>query len=68
MPIASADHEQHMTPNHNQTQLSEAEHRSLLRLAQGGQQQQQRTDFDVLREHFRFAWREGEEDESTCTW
>lgn len=53
-------------------QLSEAEHRALLRLAGSGggamgiMQQQHRTDFDVLKEHFRFAWREGEEDESSC--
>lgn len=57
------------------TQLSEAEHQALLRLAgRGGvgggsggaqqqQQQQTRTDYDALRDHFRFG---GQEDESSC--
>ncbi len=42
----------------------------MLRLASSGGgaggSGERRTDFDVLREHFRFAWREGEEDESSC--
>jgi len=51
--------------------MNEQDHRALLRLAypqhHRSQPQQITTDFDVLKRHFKFAWREGEDDDRS-TW
>jgi len=51
--------------------MNEQDHRALLRLAypqyNRSQPQQITTDFDVLKRHFKFTWREGEDDDQS-TW
>ncbi|GAB5033097.1 protein fra10ac1 [Nannochloropsis oceanica] len=52
-------------------EVTERDHRALLRLAypqhHRTQPQQITTDFDVLKRNFKFAWREGEDDDRS-TW